>query len=246
MKLTKYLCALTLACSTASFAKEQELKLGIGGAIIIQDEGYKGVGSETEFVPAIAVEYGDFRLLGPYASYTFYRSENFEIAATGMLRLDGYEQADDELFAGMEDRDMSFDFGFEAEIDTDFGEFGVKFTHDVSSTHEGYEASLSYGIPMRVKQGRIMPYVSANFTSEDLANYYYGVKRSEATTSRSFYEVDSATNMEIGISSDWFFGENHMIKADASYTAFDSTVKDSPLVDKSGTFQFLLGYVYVF
>ncbi|AOT10720.1 MipA/OmpV family protein [Pseudoalteromonas luteoviolacea] len=246
MKLSKYLCTLAMVCSSVATAEEKELKLGIGGAFIVQDEGYKGVGSETEFVPAIAVEYGDFRLLGPYASYTFFETEHIEIAATGMLRLDGYEQADDALFSGMEDRDMSFDFGFEAEIDTDFGEFGIKFTQDVTSTHEGYEASLSYGIPMRVQQGRVMPYISANFASEDLANYYYGVKRSEATGSRAFYEVDSAANLEIGISSDWFFGKNHMIKADASYTAFDSTIKDSPLVDKSGTFQLLLGYVYVF
>lgn len=246
MKLSTYLCAIALACSTAAASEEPELKFGLGGAFIVQDEGYQGVGSETEFVPAIAVEYGNFRLLGPYASYTFYKTENFEIAATGMLRLDGYEQSDDPLFLGMEDRDMSFDFGFEAEIDTDFGEFGVKYTQDVTSTHEGYEASLSYGIPMRVKQGRIMPYIAANFASEDLADYYYGVRRSEATATRAFYEVDSATNFEIGISSDWFFGENHMIKADASYTSFDNTIKDSPLVDKSGTYQLLLGYVYVF
>ncbi|KZN54785.1 hypothetical protein N474_17285 [Pseudoalteromonas luteoviolacea CPMOR-2] len=240
------LASILTFCTVAAEPEQDELKFGLGGALITQDEGYKDVGSETQFVPAIAIEYGDFRLLGPYASYTFFKTERFELAATGMLRLDGYEQDDSDVFQGMEDRDMSFDFGLEAEIDTDFGEFGIKYTQDVSNTHDGYEATLSYGIPLRVEKGRIVPYIAASFSSEDLANYYYGVKASEATADRSFYQVDSATNFEIGVQSDWFFGKNHMIKADASYTSFDSTIKDSPLVDKSGTFQILLGYVYVF
>ncbi|OCQ21884.1 hypothetical protein A7985_08730 [Pseudoalteromonas luteoviolacea] len=248
MKLSVMALATIAMFSTTAIGQEQEdeLRFGLGGAVVVQDEGYKDVGSETQFVPAIAIEYGDFRLLGPYASYTFFKTDNFELAATGMLRLDGYEQADSEIFKGMEDRDMSFDFGLEAEIDTDFGEFGIKYTQDVTNTHEGYEATLSYGMPFTVDRGRIAPYIAVSFASEDLANYYYGVKAHEATASRAFYQVDSATNFEIGVSSDWFFGQNHMIKADVSYTSFDSTIKDSPLVDKSGTFQLLLGYVYVF
>ncbi|KZN38489.1 hypothetical protein N480_12615 [Pseudoalteromonas luteoviolacea S2607] len=250
MKLSVLALASTsvIAISTAAIGQEQdeELRFGLGGAVVTQDEGYKDVGSETQFVPAIAIEYGDFRLLGPYASYTFFKTDSFELAATGMLRLDGYEQADGDIFKGMEDRDMSFDFGLEAEIDTDFGEFGLKYTQDVTNTHEGYEATLSYGLPIMVEKGRIVPYIAASYASEDLTNYYYGVKANEATADRTFYQVDSATNFEVGVSSDWFFGQNHMIKADISYTSFDSSIKDSPLVDKSGTFQVLLGYVYVF
>ncbi|MBQ4835247.1 MipA/OmpV family protein [Pseudoalteromonas luteoviolacea] len=247
MKLSKYLLALTMSVSYQVQSKEDsELKIGLGGAFVTQDEGYKDVGSETQFVPAIAIEYGDFRLLGPFASYTFYRNESFELSAIGMMRLDGYEQDDNDLFKGMEDRDMSFDLGLEAEFDTEFGEFAIKYTQDASSTHKGYEATLTYGAPFRFKKGQIKPYIAANFASKDLTDYYYGVKQSEATAQRSFYEVDSATNLEVGISSDWFFGQNHMIKADVSYMSFDTTIKDSPLVDKSGTFQLLLGYVYVF
>ncbi|MCF2855881.1 MipA/OmpV family protein [Pseudoalteromonas sp. SMS1] len=239
--------ASIFAFSVSATEKDQdELKFGLGGALITQDEGYKDVGSETQFVPAIAIEYGNFRLLGPYASYTFFKTERIELAATGMLRLDGYEQDDSDIFKGMEDRNMSFDFGIEAEVDTDIGEFGLKYIQDVTNTHDGYEATLSYGIPLRVEKGQVVPYVAVSLASEDLANYYYGVKAGEATADRSFYQVDSATNFEIGIKSDWFFGKNHMIKADASYTSFDSAIKDSPLVDKSGSFQLLLGYVYVF
>jgi len=239
--------ASIFAFSVSATEKDQdEFKFGLGGALITQDEGYKDVGSETQFVPAIAIEYGNFRLLGPYASYTFFKTERIELAATGMLRLDGYEQDDSDIFKGMEDRDMSFDFGIEAEVDTDFGEFGLKYIQDVTNTHDGYEATLSYGIPLRVEKGQVVPYVAVSLASEDLANYYYGVKAAEATADRSFYQVDRATNFEIGIKSDWFFGKNHMIKADASYTSFDSAIKDSPLVDKSGSFQLLLGYVYVF
>ncbi|WP_440053124.1 MipA/OmpV family protein [Pseudoalteromonas sp. T1lg65] len=246
----KSLLVSTLALtSTAVLAEPQnndELSWGIGLAVISQDQGYIDIGNETTFVPALAIKKGNFSLLGPRVSYKLVEAENYEVALSGHLRLDGYEADDADFFKGMEDRDMSFDLGFEVEYDTDFGEFGFEFMHDVTSTHEGYEASISYGIPVRYEDGRVVPYISANFSSEDLVDYYYGVKANEALANRPFYEGESTTNIEVGVSSDWFFGKHHMVKADISYTSYGSDIKDSPLIDKSGSLQIILGYVYVF
>ncbi|QZO11441.1 MipA/OmpV family protein [Pseudoalteromonas piscicida] len=242
--------SLSFFCCSSAFAEQQPqseaLKWGIGGAIIAQDQGYIDIGNETEFVPAIAIQYGDFNLLGPRATYKLYQAEQFEISVGAQLRLDGFEAADSKFFTGMEDRDMSFDAGFEAEYNTSFGEFGFEFMHDVSSTHEGYEASVSYGVPFRFADGRVYPYIAANFQSEDLVDYYYGVRVNEALSSRPYYLGESSTALEVGIQSDWFFGKHHMLKADVSYTSYGDEIKDSPLIDASGNVQVLLGYVYVF
>ncbi|GEK10554.1 MipA/OmpV family protein [Pseudoalteromonas peptidolytica] len=249
-KLLNLVTTMSIICSTQVLAdappESPQLKWGIGAAIISQDQGYVGIGNETEFVPAVAIQYGNFSLLGPRANYKVYQTEQFEVSLSAHLRLDGFEANDSDYFIGMEDRDMSFDAGFEMEYDTSFGEFGFEFMHDVSSTHKGYEASVSYGVPFRFEDGRVFPYIAANFQSEDLVDYYYGVQATEALTNRAFYLGDSSTAFEVGIQSDWFLGKHHMIKADISYTSYGSEIKDSPLVDASGSAQIIFGYVYVF
>ncbi|MCO7188565.1 MULTISPECIES: MipA/OmpV family protein [unclassified Pseudoalteromonas] len=247
MNKTVSLISLALmSFSTLADDKEQGAQWGIGAAVVSQDQGYTDVGNETILVPALAIQYGNFSLLGPRGSYKVWQQENIEFSVVGQLRLDGYEEADGDIFLGMEDRDMSFDFGFEGEFDTEFGEFGFSFMHDVTSTHKGYEASVSYGVPFTLGDGRITPYVSASYLSEDLVDYYYGVLPTEQRAGRNAYTGDATMNLEVGVSSDWFFGRNHMIKADLSYTAYGSEIKDSPLIEQSGAVQLLLGYVYVF
>lgn len=240
--------ACLLACSTHTLAQQEssDVTWSLGIAAISSDQGYVDVGTETNIVPIIGIQYGNFSLLGPRASYKIFTSDQFEISAIGNLRFDGYEAADGEIFTGMEDRDMSFDAGIEAEIDTSFGEFGLGLVHDVTSTHKGFELSASYGVPFMFENGRVMPYIAANYQSEDLADYYFGVQQNEATSSRAFYQLDATTNIEIGIGSDWMFNNKHYIKADISYASYGSDIKDSPLVDKSGEAQILVGYAYVF
>nr|WP_248291036.1 MipA/OmpV family protein [Pseudoalteromonas arctica] len=197
-------------------------------------------------VPALSIQYGNFSLLGPQMSYKLGHWGDFEASILGKFRLDGYEADDDEFFNGMEDRDPSFDIGIDLEYDSSWGDFGLSHTADVSSTHEGYETSVSYSLPYRVSKGRIAPFISVSHLSEDLVNYYYGVKQSEVTTNRAYYQAESSLVWEIGTRSDWLFGTNHMIKADLSYRFLGSEIKDSPLIDKSGGINLIIGYVYVF
>ncbi|WP_192507368.1 MipA/OmpV family protein [Pseudoalteromonas aurantia] len=249
MTLTKigYMTCL-LACSTYVHANtpSSELTWSLGIATISQDQGYVDVGNETNLIPIVGLQYGNFSLLGPRASYQFFANQTLEISAVANLRFDGYEQADSDIFKGMEDRDMSFDAGVEAEIDTQFGEFGVEFTHDISSTHKGYQLSASYGVPFMLNNGRIMPYIGANYQSDDLVDYYFGVMQNETISTRQFYQPGATTSFEIGVNSTWMFNKKHMIKADISYLSYGSDIKDSPLIDKSGSAQILVGYAYVF
>ncbi|MBQ4863637.1 MipA/OmpV family protein [Pseudoalteromonas sp. MMG013] len=246
MKFGYVACLLT--CATCAHANEpsSEFTWSLGIAAISQDQGYVDVGNETNLIPIVGLQYGNFSLLGPRASYKFFANQTLEISAIANLRFDGYEEADGDIFKGMDDRDMSFDAGIEAEIDMQFGEFGVEFTHDISSTHKGYELSASYGVPFMLNNGRIMPYIGANYQSDDLVDYYFGVMQNETISTRQFYQPGATTSFEIGVNSTWMFNKKHMIKADISYLSYGSDIKDSPLIDKSGSAQILVGYAYVF
>ena len=243
MKLHKLLPVCFTLFATDAFA---EGKWGIGLGAISQDEGYIGIGRETNLVPVIFYQSEDFYILGPRFGYEVGAVGDLEFSLVGQYRFDGYEVADGDIFNGMEDRKGSFDLGVEMEYETDLGDFGFEFITDATSEHKGQEMSVSYSLPFILQDGSITPYVALTHLSNDLVDYYYGVRANEATSTRAFYEGKSTTNVEMGIQSRWNYGENHLFVVNASVERVGSEIKDSPLVDSSTNTQFILGYVYVF
>ncbi|MEM0911797.1 MAG: MipA/OmpV family protein, partial [Pseudomonadota bacterium] len=82
--------------------------------------------------------------------------------------------------------------------------------------------------------------------SDDLVDYYYGVRQSEAILNRPFYLGESTTNVTLGINSNWQWDRQNRFVANLSVTALGSEIEDSPLIDASTNVQFILGYLYVF
>lgn len=241
--------ALILATLTATAiapASANEFRWGVGLGSIVEDSGYKGVSSETNLLPILYIETERFRLAGPSAEFDLYSGSDFGFSLIGQYRADGYEKGDGDIFAGMQDRDDSFDLGFEVEYETDFGDFELGLLSDVSGTHKGHEASLTYSVPFTLSRGAVSPYLAYEVQSSKLVDYYYGVRESEATALRPFYKPGSVSNVEVGIDSEWLLGERHRIVANVSYVRRGSEVEDSPLIDSASETSLTLGYVYEF
>lgn len=238
------LALLLAAAATPAMADEVKWGIGLGG--VLEDAGYKDVGSETNFLPVFYIETERFRLVGPSAAFELYSGSDFELSLVGQYRSDGYEAADGDIFNGMEDRDGSVDVGLEAEYETDFGDFELGVLADASGTHKGHEVSLAYSIPFTLSRGVISPYVAYELQSSKLVDYYYGVRESEATAWRPFYKPGSTNNVEVGINSEWLFGDRHGFVANVSFAKRGREIEDSPLIDSANETSLTLGYVYRF
>jgi outer membrane protein len=225
---------------------EPELSWGVGLGIINGDEGYTELGSESMVVPIFLVNYGNFYLMGPKFGYQLSGNDNYTFGLTGNYRLDGYEADDSPFLMGMDDRDGTLDLGVEYSYDTGFGKIGVEVVADTLGTHEGYQADVSFSYPINFDNGQLSPYIGAEYHSADLVDYYYGVKSTEATQIRQFYKADSAVNPVMGIRSNWFSGPHHRFVAMLQITAFDDSIKDSPIIDADYAYNMVLGYAYVF
>ena len=240
--------ALTIAVlsslSCHSYAEKFEWGIGLGG--IAGGEEYTDVSSEVNMLPVLYIQTENFFLLGPQFGYEFAAIAGIEMTATGQFRLDGFEAADGDIFEGMEDRSEAFEGGLELEYETDYGDFSFDYSADLSDTHKGNEMSVSYSLPFVLSHGVVTPYISAETQSDDLVDYYYGVKTSEATATRPAYIGQSTMNTSIGIRSQWKLGEHHQFIGNLEWTSFGDEIKDSPLVDANSTVDFIFGYVYVF
>jgi len=234
--------------SASAFAAEQQGKrdeFGIGIAAISQSSGYN-IGSESLVVPAFLINYGDFSLLGPQAKYTLFQDNDFKLDFTGALRLDGYSADDDDFFIGLDDRDSTIDLGFSMEYE--LGPIDVSFSlaADALNKHDGFQSTLTFGHNFRFESAMISPFIGMEYRSKNLVDYYYGVKNHETTATRAFYQGESATQAIAGIQGLWWSGQHHRIISRLQFSSLDSSIKDSPLVDESSSYQFIMGYAYVF
>jgi len=165
---------------------------------------------------------------------------------TGNYRLDGYEAEDSPYLMGMDDRDGTLELGVEYSYDTGFGKIGIEVVADTLGTHEGYQADVSFSYPINFDNGQLSPYIGAQYSSDDLVDYYYGVKSTEVTQARQFYQADAAVNIVMGIRSTWFSGPHHRFVAMLQYKALDDSIKDSPIIDDDYAANLILGYAYAF
>jgi outer membrane protein len=225
---------------------EPELSWGVGLGVISEDEGYTELGSDSMVVPIFIINYGKFYLMGPKFGYQLYGNDNYTFGLTGNYRLDGYEAEDSPYLMGMDDRDGTLDLGVEYSYDTGFGKIGIEVVADTLGEHEGYQADISFSYPINFDNGQLSPYIGAEYRSDDLVNYYYGVKSTEATQIRQSYQADSAVNLVMGIRSTWFSGPHHRFVAMLQFKAFDDSIKDSPIIDADHAYNMILGYAYVF
>ena len=243
MKRLAYLAALTCLGTSHSFA---ETTYGLGIGVNAGNSLYKDIGTETGVLPIWIIQSDKFLLIGPQFSYEFATFSGLEFAFIGDYRGDGFSGSDGAIFNGMKDRSGTYELGLEIEYESDFGDFSFAVLNDVLGEHEGNEISLTYSLPFINRSSVVTPYVSLINYSEDLVDYYYGVRANEATESRAFYEGKSTVNYEIGVDTQWRFGDHHIIAANLSYTAHGSEIEDSPIVDGNGTFNTLIGYAYEF
>ena len=245
-KILPLSCALFLSISLAANGQDAPPnEFGIGLAVISQNAGYE-VGIENNVVPALLINYGNFSLLGPEAKYNLHRSDKLTFDFTGSLRLGGYSADDDKFFIGMEDRDLTIDLGFALEYELGPVDVGFSMAADVLGKHEGHQAALTFGHNFNFDSAQLTPFIGVEYQSDELVDYYYGVRKEEATSTRDFYQADAATQALAGLRGMWWSGPHHRVIFRLEYNPLDSSIKDSPLVDNSNSYEFIMGYAYVF
>ncbi|NMR25814.1 MULTISPECIES: MipA/OmpV family protein [Pseudoalteromonas] len=244
-KLLPLSYSLLLLSFGANAQEAQQNELGIGLAVISQNAGYD-IGAESNVVPALLINYGDFSLLGPEVKYNLHRGDEFTFDLTGSIRLDGYSADDDKFFTGMKDRDSTIDLGFALEYELGPVDVGFSMAADVLGKHEGYQAGLTFGHNFKFESTMLTPFIGLEYQSEELVDYYYGVRQEEVTTTRDFYQADAATQAVAGLRGMWWSGPHHRVIFRLEYSVLGSSIEDSPLVDGSNSYEFIMGYAYVF
>ncbi|WP_404394028.1 MipA/OmpV family protein [Pseudoalteromonas phenolica] len=202
--------------------------IGLG----LSQEIYKGYNRRVIPLPILGYRGEKLSVYGPFVSYELLELGDVELEVQASPRFQGFDESDSDIFLGMEERDFSMDLGAYLKYERDNWKLSVGFLRDIFNKSDGLE--LKAKIAKAYKFGPIFfePNLSISHLDKNHVDYYYGVRDFEVTQSRALYQGDSAINQSIGfsVSTPIFFGGFTQLAID--YTMFDSSITDSPLVER--------------
>ena len=180
------------------------------------------------------------------ASYALTRSEQFRVTLEGQLRFDGYEPDDSDDLTGLDERDITLDAGLGFSSSNDWGIVRVKLLADALGVHEGYELSASYEYPLQFDRWTVVPSIGVQMPSDELVEYYYGVRPEEATERRPFYKGKSVVNATVGATAFYSLGSRWQFMGGGQYVRLGDGITDSPIIERDYEFTVFSAIVYRF
>jgi outer membrane protein len=220
----------------------------VGGGAIINSKPYVGADARVYPMPLFAYEGKRLYFRGITGGYWLYTWNGVSVGPILQPRFDGFEEDDSSALRGMDDRDWSVDGGLGLSWLTDIGLFGLSFVTDLLGRHDGQELEFSYTMLFEWGGFDFIPSTGVRWKSENLVDYYYGVRPDEArfdpAPARLAYDADNAVDPYIRLAVRRKLVPRWSLLMAAQYEWLGSEITDSPIVDKDYDASFLLGLLY--
>jgi len=221
----------------------------VGAGVIVSSDVYKDIDKDPIPTPILNLRYKKFFISGKSLGYVIDEDMARRLDLFLEPRLMGYDSDEGHFLNGMEDRDYSLDGGIKMKQKISF----LKDVHislsagtDILGKSNGQELAAGLGHSYRRKFFNLTSGIGLKWQSSDLADYYYGVKPSEAAASRPEYCPGSAVNYTAGLGLDLGISKNWILVMRAEYELFGDEIKDSPIVDTDHSISGLFGIAAMF
>lgn len=144
------------------------------------------------------------------------------------------------------DRDYVIDAGLEVLYQAHQLEWQLQVLGDVSGNHDSAELWLSVSRPWSLGRWSVLPVIGVNWLSGGAADYYYGVKASEALPSMPAYRADAAVNPFVRLALHYRLSDHWSVIVAGQYGLLADEISDSSAVADDHTSTFFSGLFYEF
>lgn len=144
------------------------------------------------------------------------------------------------------ERDFAVNSGFEFLYISPWGDVQAQLLSDVSGTHDGQEAWLSWSHPWYTHSNEFTLTLGAEWKSSNLVSYYYGVRADESFPGRDPYAGGSGTNTFVRFAARHAFSEHWHLVGMVEREFLSSAISNSPIVDARHVDTFFAGLFYQF
>ena len=229
-------------------AEQDGSKWGLGVGASLKHSPYKGIGSDNSYLPLISYENKYVKLFGNALDVKLPSQGPIDFSIHAKVALgEGYQVSKSAYLSGMETRKGSLYLGGTSTLHAGFSDLSLEYLKDVSGNSKGSQLKLgiehSFSFDRRYQ---VTPHASVTSLDSKYVDYYFGVKASEATAARPEYTGKSTTESEFGVRFGYMVTPHQRLLLDVSDTHWGSGISRSPLVQKTSTPGFLVGYLYTF
>lgn len=246
---------LVLAANTQ--AADQSNRFGVGLYADNERSIYDGQsgGDDVKIEGVISFQYRSDKLNADEnsASYKFFDNGKYQFEVIGNHDDRGYTASDSPKLASMAERKNSWDLGGRVAAKTGLGTISLAATGDVSGKHKGQEVDLKFSQDLFRKGPKGNPrsvsldlQAGVKWQSDEVIDYYYGVKNSESTSARAAYNGKDAITPYVGLTARTNITEHVTFDVGAVYKHFPDEITKSPIVDKDHDVELKAGLTYWF
>ncbi|MCJ0879790.1 MipA/OmpV family protein [Pseudomonas sp. JI-2] len=241
---------------TASAAEEERAEgtssWGLGIGLDSSQQPYTDMDRDNDAIPLIYFENDYVEIFGPRAEIKLPGldiTESSELEFNLVVDYDfgGYEEGDERILDGMDDRDGGFWAGAAVTWENEVVDVSAEWLADASGNSDGQRVTLE--LERSWEWGEhitLTPRLAAVWQDQKYVDYYFGVRSDEARFDRPTYDGKSGINTEFGISGNYRFDRHHSVFLDLEAVRLASEIEDSPLVDRSTENSVSFGYLYRF
>jgi outer membrane protein len=152
----------------------------------------------------------------------------------------------DDVELTVPDRDYAIDLGLEALTDGNWGRLQLAAYHDVSNTHHGYEIAVDYAYAWRRQRWHVAPSIGFSYKSDDLNDYYWGVRPEESSAALPAYQAESGVNRRARVAASYQLRRDLSIAFAAEYELLNAEAAASPIVEDEDVLGAFVGLNYRF
>ncbi|MES2603688.1 MAG: MipA/OmpV family protein [Pseudomonadota bacterium] len=144
------------------------------------------------------------------------------------------------------DRDSALNGGFEFLYISPYGDVQAQVLSDVSGTHDGQEAWLSWSHPWYTRNTELSLTLGLEWKSEQLVGYYFGVQPDESFVGRPTYEGAAGTNSFVRLAGRYNVSAHWTVVGMVEREFLSSAISASPIVNADAVDTFFTGLFYQF
>lgn len=218
----------------------------VGGAAYSGSSPYTAGAASKLAIPG-GIYIGDrVMYLGDRIFYTFDHQGPISFFGRLRVRLGNLDPADSSEWTGLTARKGQLEAGLGAVIVSPVGLWTTRFSSDISGRSKGTELLFNWAAPIFGERWMVMPGIGGIWRGQRLANYYFGgVSEAEAAPGRPAYDVGNAWSLVPSLVASYRIDPHWIVGAVLSYEHFSSAIADSPLIQKRGRYDALVGLGYV-
>ncbi|OHU85114.1 MULTISPECIES: MipA/OmpV family protein [Pseudoalteromonas] len=131
----------------------------------------------------------------------------------------------------------------------DTSKLSASWLYDLGGVYKGQHATLTYSqqLPLPIEaNAKLQLKVGAQWQSQQLVDYYYGLRTTDSSDPRLYYQGRSSLSPFASIAYNHRINKHWQLKFNIKHTWLADGISDSPLVTSSGSSSIFIGGLYEF